>query len=116
MFSKADPKGAAQRIAITVPVIFLVLSATALPIEIRPFGSAAVNFSFDDIPDFVVNILGYIPVGIVLGKLGRLRATLIGGAISLFAETSQLMMMHRDPSVSDLVANVGGTLLGSMVG
>jgi len=45
MFSKAEPKGAAQRIAITVPVIFLVLSATALPIEIRPLGSAAVHLA-----------------------------------------------------------------------
>src|SRR5262245_10773964 len=106
--------GTAKWVALTVPVIFLVLAATAIPIEIRPIGEAEVHFGFEDIPDFVANILGYIPLGIVLGKLGMLRAVLIGGAISLFAETSQLVMMHRDPSFSDLVANVVGTLLGSL--
>jgi len=117
MFSLSKPissNGSVQRIGITVPVLFLVLAATALPIEIRPLGETGIHFGFEDHFDVVVNILGYVPVGIVLGNLGLLRALLIAGAISLFAETSQLMMMHRDPSFADLVANVTGTMLGTL--
>src|SRR5215813_3860723 len=104
---------AVARITLTVPVIFLVLAATAIPIELRPLSAAKPSFSSDDFLDIAANILGYVPVGIVLGELGLFRAVAVAGLISAFAETGQLVMMHRDPSLIDVVSNVIGALLGA---
>lgn len=100
------------RMTLTIPVLFLVLAATAIPIEFRPLGEAPMSFEFNDIPDIVENIVGYLPVGIVLGGLGLLRAVCIASLISMCAETSQLVMMHRDPALADIVSNLVGAALG----
>jgi VanZ family protein len=113
----------AERIALTVPVIFLVLAATAIPIELRAFGEAKFEFGLAAAStpisaifrDILANIFGYVPVGLVLGELGLLRAVFLAGLISTFAESSQLVMMHRDPSFSDIVSNVAGATLGALV-
>ena len=110
----SDSTRPADRIMLTVPAIFLVLAATGIPIEFRPLGEAKLDFSVDDISDIMANIIGYLPVGIVLGQLGVLRAVFIAGLISTFAETSQLVMMHRDPSFIDVVSNLVGATLGSL--
>jgi hypothetical protein len=95
-----------------MPVLFLVLAATALPIEFRPLGEAQMSFEVDDALDIVANIIGYLPVGLVLGAWGWLRAVIIAGVLSTVAETSQLVMMHRDPSWTDIMANMAGAALG----
>jgi glycopeptide antibiotics resistance protein len=122
----------AERIILTFPVIFLVLAATAIPIEFRALGEAKFEFRVDIVRDIagniigyvpigvvfrdiLANIIGYVPVGIVLGELGLLRAVLISGSISAFAESSQLVMMYRDPSFVDVVSNVAGATLGALV-
>ena len=120
----------ADRIMLTVPVIFLVLAATAIPIEFRALGVAKFEFRVDNVMgfftvapneravlvrDILANIIGYVPVGVVLGELGLVRAIFIAGLISTFAESSQLVMMHRDPSFTDVVSNVAGATLGSLV-
>jgi VanZ family protein len=107
-------KPSVVRIALTVPVLVLVLAATAIPIELRPFGEAPMTFEFGDVPDIIENIVGYVPVGIVLGRLGLLRAILIAGLISAGVETSQMVMAHRDPSVTDMLANLAGAVLGAL--
>ncbi len=108
------PASPAPRIALAVPVIFLILAATAIPIEFRSLGEAQMVFEVSDVPDIVANVIGYIPLGIVLGELGLLRAVFIAGLISTFAETGQLALMHRDPSFTDIVSNVAGAALGSL--
>jgi Concanavalin A-like lectin/glucanases superfamily/VanZ like family len=100
-------------ITLIAPVIFLVLAATAIPIEFRAPGEVKPTFSFGDLSDIVGNIIAYLPVGIVLGRLGLLRSFFIAGLLSTFAETSQLIMMHRDPSFTDLLSNVIGAILGA---
>ncbi len=65
---------AAARITLIAPVIFLVLAATAIPIEFRALGEVKPSFAVDDLSDIVANIIGYLPVGIVLGRLGLLRS------------------------------------------
>ena len=105
----------ADQIRLTVPVIFLVLAATAIPIEFRPLGEVKPSFSVDDISDIVANVVGYLPVGIVLGQFGLSRAVFIAGLISMLAETSQLVMAHRDPSFSDVISNLVGAVLGYLV-
>lgn len=105
----------AERIMLAAPVIFLVLAATAIPIEFRPLGKAELSFTSSNVSDVVANIIGYLPVGIVLGELGLLRAIFIAGLISTFAESSQFFMMHRDPSFIDVLANVVGATLGVLL-
>jgi hypothetical protein len=107
-------KRLALRMPLAVPVIVLVLAATAIPVEFRPIGTAPVTFEFD-VWHIVENIVGYLPVGLVLGRLGPLRAIALAGAISACAETSQLVMMHRDPSITDLASNLVGAALGALV-
>lgn len=104
----------ADRIALRVPVIMLVLAATAIPVELRPLGRATLGLSIQA-SDVVANIAGFVPVGIVLGRLGLLRAVIAAALISTFAETSQFVMMHRDPSAIDVASNVIGAILGTVV-
>ena len=79
-----------------VPVIALVLAATAIPVEVRPLGAAPMTFEFSDIPDIMENVAGYLPVGIVLGYLvvtrvsslaepmaGQIVLSLLGAAVAL---------------------------------
>lgn len=103
----------AARIALALPVIVLLLAATAVPIELRSLGTAKPTFSLDDPLDIASNIIGYLPLGIVLGGLGPLRAIIVAGLISTFAEAGQLVMMHRDPSFTDVLSNVVGAALGA---
>ncbi len=103
------------RIALRAPVIVLVLAATAIPIELRLPGQAKFDVSIDTSPHFWVNVAGYLPVGLVLGEIGLFRAVAAGAAMSVFAEIGQLAMLYRDPSVSDIVANALGTMLGAAI-
>jgi hypothetical protein len=101
-------------IALRIPIITLVLAAIAIPVELRPLSDATLGFSIE--PDDVAeNIAGFVAVGIVLGEMGLLRATVAGGLISGLAEASQFFMAHRDPSATDVISNVIGTMLGAIV-
>ena len=103
-----------DRIALAAPIIWMVLAATAIPIELRPLGRAPLDWGIG-ISDFVENILGFVPVGMVLAELGLLRVVLLAAAMSVFAETSQLWMMHRASQPADVAANVIGGVLGAFV-
>ena len=104
----------AYAIALRTPVIFMVLAATAIPVELRPPDHLTLSFDIYAY-DFLANIIGYVPVGIVLGKLGFLRAALTAALLSIFAESSQVVMAHRDPTVVDIGANVLGAVLGILM-
>jgi hypothetical protein len=103
-----------KRIRLRAPVILLVLAATAIPVELQPLRHVAADFAIYP-SDVVANVLGYVPVGIVLGELGLLRALTIAALMSAFAESSQLMMLHRTSSAIDLATNVIGALLGAVI-
>jgi hypothetical protein len=92
----------------------MVWSATAIPVEWRtPSHLGVMDFQF--VPDDVIlNVLGYTPVGIVLGNLGVLGAVLAAGVMAVAAEYSQFVMMHRDPSVVDVVSNALGAFVGAL--
>jgi hypothetical protein len=89
----------------------MVLAATAIPIELRPLGIVTLNFGIF-VTDVLANIAGYIPVGLVLADLGPRRALLAAVLMATLAEAGQFVMMHRDPSVIDVVANAIGAALG----
>jgi len=90
----------------------MVLAATAIPVELRPLGHVTVDFGIFA-SDVVANIVGYVPVGIVLGELGVLRAVTTAALMSAFAESSQLVMLHRTCSAIDLATNLMGAFLGA---
>jgi hypothetical protein len=100
-------------IDLRVPVIALVFAAIALPIEWRAPGQVPLDYSYR-LDDVALNIAGFAPVGVALAGLGFGRAMLFGALLSLVAEGGQFFMAHRDPQVSDVIANVLGTLVGIM--
>jgi hypothetical protein len=96
------------------PIVLLILAATAIPVEIRPLGHATLDFKIFP-ADFAANVIGYMPVGLVLAASGCLRSVLGAALISTTAEVGQLVMMHRDPSAADILANTIGAALGAGV-
>ena len=96
------------------PVIVLVLAATAIPVELRRFDFAMLSLGCNA-RDLVENLILYIPVGMVLARLGFWRAVMLATLLSLFAETCQFFMMHRFPSLLDLVMNVAGAMTGLLI-
>jgi len=92
----------------------MVLAATAIPVELRWPTYEASNFSVSAslIFDVLANVLGYVPVGLVLRDLGLFRAVMAAAALTIFAETVQLVMEHRDPSIVDILSNIVGAILG----
>jgi hypothetical protein len=92
----------------------MALAATAIPVELRPVSHVTVDFGVYA-SDVVANVVGYVPVGIVLGELGLLRAVMTAAVMSAFAEFSQLAMMHRVCSAIDFASNVIGAFLGAVV-
>ena len=92
----------------------MILAATAIPVELRPLGHAHADFGIQA-PDFFENVVGYLPLGIVLADMGTLWAILTAALISTGIETGQLVMMYRVPAVADVAANVIGAILGIMI-
>jgi hypothetical protein len=98
----------------------MVLAATAIPVELRPLGRAALSYDIWAadvvalVSDVVVNVAGYVPVGIVLAGLGQWCAVLVAASMAIFAESTQFVMMHRDPSLIDVASNVVGAILGAV--
>jgi len=103
-----------DRVKLLMPVIVLVLGATAIPVELRRFHFATLALGWNAL-DLVENLILYVPVGVVLTRLGFWRAVMIATLLSLFAETCQLFMMHRYPSPSDLAMNVAGAMTGLLI-
>jgi VanZ family protein len=101
-------------IRLRVPVITLVLAATAIPVEVRSFGSEPISFGVG-FWDVIANVMIYVAVGIVLAQLGLVRALVGAAMLTTFAELSQSVMMHRTPSGVDLLTNLFGAGLGALI-
>jgi VanZ family protein len=101
-------------VRLALPVLTIVLAATAVPIELRYPDAAQLRFSAYR-SDVLLNILGYLPVGLVLATWGPARVAVTAAVFAMSAEAGQLFMMHRDPSLVDVVCNVLGGILGAVV-
>ena len=99
-------------VRLRAPVLTMVLAATAIPVAFRPLQQAAFRLFSIDAHDIVANIAGFVPVGIVLAALGPVRAVMAAALLSVFAETSQLVMVYRFPTLTDVATNVLGAILG----
>lgn len=72
--------------------------------------------------DLLVNLVAYVPLGVLLAARGAVAtasiarrlvlAVAVGGLLSLFVETVQSCLPARVSAWSDLLANVGGTVIG----
>ena len=96
-------------------MLTMVLAATAIPVALRPLQQAELHLFSIDASDIVANIAGFVPVGIVLASLGPVRAVMTAALLSVFAETSQLVMLYRFPSLIDVATNVLGAILGVII-
>ena len=102
-------------VRLRVPVLTMILAATAIPIAFRPLQQVEWLPSSIDAHDIVANIIGFVPVGIVLAALGPVWAIMAAALLSMLAETSQLVSLYRVPSLTDVAANVLGAILGVIV-
>ncbi len=97
-------------------IVFLILAATAVPIEWRwPPDVALERFALDWV-DVAENVLGYLPLGVAFASLGGRRVIWAAALVSLGAEATQLFLQHRTPSLIDVAANVAGAALGVWLG
>ena len=99
-------------VRLRAPVLIMVLAATAIPVAFRPPQQPELLPSSIDVYDVLANIAGFVPVGIVLADLGPVWAVIAAALLSLFAETSQIVMLYRTPSLTDVMTNVLGAFLG----
>lgn len=111
----AETARLARHLALRVPVVVLVLAFTAIPTALRPLDSGTlagvIRFTLD-VPDIVVNILGYIPLGVVFASKLRWRTIGIAALVSLFAEATQLWTDGRSSSAIDVATNIAGAAIG----
>src|SRR6185369_5835260 len=102
-------KPPAIHVDLRAPVIALILAATAVPVGIRP----PVGFDHSiGLYDFLQNVAGYLPLGMVLNGLRWHRALMAAAGLSLLAESLQCLMPLRDPSFTDVIANTAGAAAG----
>jgi hypothetical protein len=101
-------------VRLRAPVLTMILAATAIPVAFSPLHQAEL-LPVIDAYDIMANIAGFVPVGIVLAALGPVRAVMAAALLSMFAETSQLVMLYRFPSLTDVATNVVGAILGVIV-
>ena len=109
-----NKNGHPREMGLALPVVVLVFAFTAIPLELRPLGTFGweMNLTRPDVPDIVINLLGYIIVGIALTSRGRWLAVATSTLLSLVAETSQLFTVDRSASLVDLATNIIGSSIG----
>ena len=99
-----------------IPPKFLVLRQTVLDPVWRAF-----NWSRGFWQDAFINVAGFIPFGWFFcayfsarrTALARASRLAFGAAVSVFIELTQAFLPTRDSSMSDLINNILGSVLGA---
>jgi len=117
-------------IAATIAVLY----GSLLPFDVQwsafqwsdAFGLQSLGLVRPDLEDVVVNILAYLPLGLLFAVSGRATAAgrlarlplivLVGATVSLSAEVAQTEIASRCASWIDVGLNVLGTAVGAIVG
>jgi glycopeptide antibiotics resistance protein len=123
---------------LTVTILFLyvaaVIAVTIFPIRVRsaaywtgdPWWTVFRWIPFVvDAPSFVLNVIMFVPLGVLLPLLRPAlddlrRLAGLAGAASLTIEATQFVLgitlgSRRTVDVNDLIANAGGALLGLLI-
>lgn len=87
-------------------------------LQLVPF---ADDYEYVENPDFWINLLGFVPLGILFVWLHKTRyvvikATLFCAVVSTFIEAAQLFFIDRNTSINDLILNILGGALGATIG
>jgi len=109
--------GASQARAVGAGITAASLLAIGLA-TLLPNRNPTASQSCCGTPDFVLNLILFIPLGIGLSRLGfsGLGAALAGAALSTGIELSQLWLIPgRDSALHDVVSNCLGTAAGALV-
>lgn len=117
---------------LTAAVVALIAYGSLYPFNFKPdvqndlWGALSqLSWARAGRGDRISNVLLYLPLGfcLYLWLNGRFRrgasvtvATLLGTLLSLAIEVAQVYVSKRVPSLTDLVLNSGGTLLGAIGG
>lgn len=116
--ANGEPAQGIREIRIDWLVVALTLAFTAIPVQLQlPQWRElpeALRLQLH-VLDFMANIAGYVPVGIVLARQGMARGLALAAAISCFAELAQLFSVGRGPSVMDVIANTLGAAAGLLL-
>jgi hypothetical protein len=99
-----------------IPPKYMVLRQTVLDPVWRAF-----NWSRGFWQDAFINVAGFIPFGCFFSayfsarglRSPALRASALGAAVSVFIELTQAYLPTRDSSMSDLINNILGSILGA---
>jgi VanZ family protein len=117
---------------LTAAVIALIAYGSLYPFNFKPDAQSDLLAALGQLSwaragrgDRISNVLLYLPLGFCLYLLLNERlvrgaalsvATLLGSLLSLAIEVAQVYVSSRVPSLTDLVLNAGGTLLGAVGG
>lgn len=73
-----------------------------------------IPFQVGSLRTYVLNVLAFVPFGIIGTRLGwHPRSVIVAGAgVSALTELSQLFSRARFPSITDVILNTSGALLG----
>jgi VanZ family protein len=95
--------------------VLLVTLAPFWPLRAVPKGFAVASRLGP--PDFALNVILFLPAGVLLRLLGRSASscTAAGALLSLAIESAQMWIPHRHPSQLDILANALGALAGALV-
>jgi hypothetical protein len=101
-----------------VPAKYVLLNPTVIDPVWRAF-----SWSRGFWTDALINVAGFVPFGFffcaLLSAKGFRRTVVItsvlGGLLSLFIELTQVFLPTRDSSMSDLILNTAGSLLGAVL-
>jgi VanZ family protein len=102
------------RLRLLLPSIALIVVATMIPVGLRHPSLRYIDNRFEA-PDFLNNILLYVPLGIALSGSSFVRTFLFGFLLSTAAETLQMGYVDRIPSAFDVTSNTCGALVGYLV-
>ncbi len=116
------PDRSPSRIPLLIPESYQVLRKTVL---VTPWEDPHPYFS--DAGDVVINILGFVPFGFFCfiyrtqvrpgHPLRRAAGTVaVSGIISLAIELVQVYLPTRSSSLTDLICNIGGSVIGVILG
>jgi VanZ family protein len=95
-----------------LPLAFaVILAATAVPVDVSLPGFNEPLWRAG-LADVLVNVVLYVPLGVALRRRGWANALAIAAALSVTVECSQLFCPERFTAVTDVVANIGGALVG----
>jgi glycopeptide antibiotics resistance protein len=76
-----------------------------------------IPFQFGSPRTYVLNLLAFVPLGIISTRLGWHPRTviLVAAGVSVLTELLQLFSRGRYPSITDVILNTSGALLGVAV-